>query len=53
MATCDVCGNDDVKAFSPTQGARSGPFAALECAIHGVALHRSVGHGVDGAADRV
>ncbi|MBN6110918.1 hypothetical protein HDC36_004641 [Xanthomonas sp. JAI131] len=53
MATCDVCGNDYDKAFTLTQGARSGTFDSFECAIHAFAPHcshcdcRIVGHGVE------
>lgn len=55
MATCDVCGNTYDKAFTVTQGGRSGTFDSFECAIHAFAPTcehcgcRIVGHGVEGA----
>jgi len=51
MARCDVCGNDYDKAFTVTQGERSGTFDAFECAIHAMApdcAHcgcKVIGHG--------
>ncbi len=52
MATCDVCGNDYAKAFTITQGGRSGTYDSFECAIHAMAPQcshcgcRIVGHGL-------
>ena len=37
MARCDTCGNDYDKAFTVTQGDRSGTFDSFECAIHAMA----------------
>ncbi len=37
MALCDVCGNDYDKAFTLTQGDRTGTFDSFECAIHAFA----------------
>lgn len=54
MATCDTCGNDYDKAFTVTQGDRSGTFDSFECAAHAMAptcTHcgvRILGHGVEG-----
>jgi hypothetical protein len=51
MGTCDVCGNTYDKAFTLTQGDRSGTFDSFECAIHAfapVCAHcgvRIIGHG--------
>ena len=53
MATCDTCGNDYDKAFTITQGERSGTFDSFECAAHAMAptcSHcgvRILGHGVE------
>jgi Rieske Fe-S protein len=53
MAICDVCGNDYDKAFTVTQGSRTGTFDAFECAIHAMAPTCShcgckiVGHGME------
>lgn len=53
MAKCDTCGNDYDKAFTITQGDRSGTFDSFECAAHAMAptcSHCSVrilGHGVE------
>ena len=53
MATCDTCGNDYDKAFTITQGDRSGTFDSFECATHAMAptcSHcgcRILGHGVE------
>jgi Rieske Fe-S protein len=53
MARCDVCGNDYDKAFTVTQGERSGTFDAFECAIHAMApdcAHcgcKVIGHGTE------
>jgi hypothetical protein len=53
MATCDTCGNDYDKAFTITQGDRSGTFDSFECAITALAptcTHcgcRIIGHGVE------
>lgn len=53
MATCDTCGNDYDKAFTVTQGDRSGTFDSFECAAHAMAptcAHcgvRILGHGVE------
>lgn len=53
MATCDTCGNDYDKAFTVTQGDRSGTFDSFECAAHAMAptcSHcgvRILGHGVE------
>ena len=53
MATCDTCGNDYDKAFTLTQGERSGTFDSFECAAHAFAptcAHcgcRILGHGVE------
>lgn len=53
MAKCDTCGNDYDKAFTITQGDRSGTFDSFECAAHAMAptcAHCSVrilGHGVE------
>lgn len=53
MATCDTCGNDYDKAFTLTQGERSGTFDSFECAAHAMAptcAHcgcRIIGHGVE------
>jgi len=53
MAKCDTCGNDYDKAFTVTQGERSGTFDSFECAIHAMApscAHcgcRIVGHGAE------
>ena len=52
MARCDVCGNDDDKAFQLTKEGRTWTFDSFECAIHACAPacpHCSckiVGHGV-------
>jgi phage terminase large subunit GpA-like protein len=54
MPTCDVCGNEYDKAFTVTQGDRSGTFDSFECAIHAMAPQcdhcgcRIIGHGVEG-----
>jgi nitrite reductase/ring-hydroxylating ferredoxin subunit len=54
MPRCDVCGNDYDKAFTITQGDRSGTFDAFECAIHALAPRCGhcgcaiIGHGVEG-----
>jgi hypothetical protein len=37
MALCDVCGNDYDKAFTLTQGDRTGTFDSFEWAIHAFA----------------
>lgn len=53
MARCDVCGNEYDKAFTITQGDRTGTFDAFECAIHAMApacAHcgcKVIGHGVE------
>lgn len=53
MARCDVCGNDYDKAFTVTQGDRSGTFDAFECAIHAMAPRCAhcqctiIGHGAE------
>lgn len=53
MAKCDVCGNDYDKAFTITQGARSGTFDSFECAIHAMAPRCAhcgcaiIGHGAE------
>lgn len=53
MAKCDTCGNDYDKAFTITQGDRSGTFDSFECAAHAMAplcVHcgvRILGHGVE------
>lgn len=53
MAECDTCGNDYDKAFTLTQGDRSGTFDSFECAAHAMAptcSHcscRILGHGVE------
>lgn len=53
MAVCDTCGNAYDKAFTLTQGDRSGTFDSFECAIHAMApscAHcgcRILGHGVE------
>ena len=53
MSRCDVCGNDYDKAFTITQGDRSGTFDSLECAIHAMApscAHcgcKVIGHGAE------
>lgn len=53
MATCDVCGNEYDKAFTITQGERTGTFDSFECAAHAMAptcAHcgcRILGHGVE------
>ena len=53
MARCDVCGNDYDKAFTLTQGDRSGTFDSFECAIHAMApscAHcgcKVIGHGAE------
>ena len=53
MAKCDTCGNDYDKAFTLTQGDRSGTFDSFECAAHAMAptcSHcscRILGHGVE------
>ncbi|MEN2745716.1 hypothetical protein [Sinomonas halotolerans] len=53
MATCDMCGNDYDKAFTLTQGEKSGTFDSFECAIHAFAPScghcgcRILGHGVE------
>ncbi|GEO95179.1 hypothetical protein [Kocuria turfanensis] len=53
MATCDTCGNDYDKAFTVTQGERTGTFDSFECAVHAMApacAHcgcRILGHGVE------
>lgn len=53
MAKCDTCGNDYDKAFTLTQGDRSGTFDSFECAAHAMAplcVHcgvRVLGHGVE------
>lgn len=57
MARCDVCGNEDDKAFQVTLGARTKTFDSFECAIHAMApvcAHRRckiIGHGVEAAGD--
>lgn len=54
MAACDVCGNEYDKAFTVTQGDRTGTFDSFECAIHAMAPQcdhcgcRIIGHGVEG-----
>ena len=53
MAKCDTCRNDYDKAFTLTQGDRSGTFDSFECAAHAMAptcSHcscRILGHGVE------
>lgn len=53
MATCDVCGNDYDKAFTVTQGKRSGVFDSFECAIQAFAPTcehcgcKIIGHGAE------
>ncbi|MEX5301691.1 hypothetical protein [Kocuria sabuli] len=53
MATCDTCGNDYDKAFTVTQGERTGTFDSFKCAAHATAptcAHcgcRILGHGVE------
>ena len=53
MAKCDTCGNDYDKAFTLTQGDRSGTFDSFECAAHAMAPLcvncgvRILGHGVE------
>ena len=53
MARYDVCGNDYDKAFTLTQGDRSGTFDSFECAIHAMApscAHcgcKVIGHGAE------
>ena len=53
MKTCDVCGNRYDKAFTLTQGTRTGTFDSFECAIHAFApicTHcgcRIIGHGAE------
>ncbi|MFI7495739.1 hypothetical protein ACH9D2_13620 [Kocuria sp. M4R2S49] len=53
MAVCDTCGNDYDKAFTITQGDRTGTFDSFECAAHAMAptcAHcgcRILGHGVE------
>lgn len=53
MAVCDTCGNDYDKAFTITQGDRTGTFDSFECAAHAMAptcAHcgcRVLGHGVE------
>ncbi|AWH90960.1 hypothetical protein [Dietzia lutea] len=53
MAICDTCGNDYDKAFTVTQGDRSGTFDSFECASHAMAptcSHcgcRILGHGIE------
>lgn len=53
MAICDTCGNDYDKAFTLTQGDRTGTFDSFECAAHAMAptcAHcecRILGHGVE------
>jgi Rieske Fe-S protein len=53
MARCDVCDNDYDKAFTLTQGDRSGTFDSFECAIHAMApscAHcgcKVIGHGAE------
>ena len=53
MARCEVCGNDYDKAFTVTQGTRSGTFDSFECAIHAMAPRCAhcgctiVGHGAE------
>ena len=53
MSRCDVCGNDYDKAFTITQGDRSGTFDSFECAIHAMApscAHcgcKVIGHGAE------
>ena len=37
MAICDTCGNDYDKAFTLTQGDRTGTFDSFECAAHAMA----------------
>lgn len=52
MAKCDVCGNDYDRAFTVTQGERSGTFDSFECAIHAMAPRCAhcgcavIGHGM-------
>lgn len=53
MAKCDTCGNDYDKAFTLTQGDRTGTFDSFECAAHAMAptcAHCGctiLGHGVE------
>lgn len=53
MAKCDTCGNEYDKAFTVTQGERSGTFDSFECAIQAMApscAHcgcRIIGHGAE------
>ncbi len=53
MATCDVCGNNYDKAFTLTQGDRTGTFDSFECAIHAFAPRCAhcectiIGHGAE------
>jgi Rieske Fe-S protein len=53
MGICDVCGNKYDKAFTLTQGERSGTFDSFECAIHVFAPTcehcgcRIIGHGAE------
>ena len=53
MARCEVCGNDYDKAFTITQGQRTGVFDSFECAIHALAPTCShcgckvIGHGAE------
>lgn len=55
MAVCDVCGNDYDKAFTLTQGDRTGTFDSFECAIHAFAPKCDhcgctiIGHGAESA----
>ena len=57
MATCDVCGNEYDKAFTLTQGDRSGTFDSFECAIHAFAPRCAhcectiVGHGAENSGN--
>jgi hypothetical protein len=53
MAKCEVCGNEDDKAFTVTVAGRAQTFDSFECAIHALApicahCHcKVVGHGVE------
>jgi len=52
MARCDACGNEYDRAFTVTQGERTGTFDSFECAIHAMAPRCAhcgcavIGHGV-------
>lgn len=56
MAACDTCGNDYDKAFTLTQGDRTGVFDSFECAAQAMAPEcghcgcRILGHGVEAGA---